>query len=318
MKRIAGSDLYQLLVCPDCKGKIRESAGTLVCIACHQNFPRFRGAPVLLRCDNELFPSAAYDGNFVGKKAKNRKSLKTALMKAIPSKSVNLSREKILYRLSKEYKLNHKILVVGCGNQSRQLERIFQHCEIDFLFCDIDKNANADVYCDSHCLPFGECSFDGVITTAVMEHVLYPEAVISEIHKVLKDGGFIYSEIPFLQSVHEGAYDFTRFTMSGHRRLLEFFAETETGIVAGPGTALVWSIDDFFKSIFLNRKVSKLLSITSRLLFFWLKYFDYMTRNNPNAINSASCTYFLGKKNSKKRSSKNIIDSYVGTEYNHI
>ena len=117
--------------------------------------------------------------------------------------------------------------------------------------CDIDKQADVDIFCDAHELSFKDEVFDGVISTAVLEHVLYPDKVIHEIHRVLKKDGFIYSEIPFLQSVHEGAYDFMRYTLSGHRRLLEYFKEIEVGMVAGPGTALVWSLVDFSKSIVL-------------------------------------------------------------------
>lgn len=45
-----------------------------------------------------------------------------------------------------------------------------------------------------------------------------PWVVAEEITRVLKEGDFVYSEVPFLQAVHEGAYDFTRFTLGGASR----------------------------------------------------------------------------------------------------
>jgi len=57
--------------------------------------------------------------------------------------------------------------------------------------------------------------FDAVWIQAVLEHVLDPVRVVAEIHRVLRPGGLVYSEIPFMQEVHEGAYDFTRFRLSG-------------------------------------------------------------------------------------------------------
>ncbi len=53
--------------------------------------------------------------------------------------------------------------------------------------------------------------------------MLEPERVVSEIARVLKPAGMVYSEIPFMQQVHEGAYDFTRFTDSGQRWLFRQF-----------------------------------------------------------------------------------------------
>jgi hypothetical protein len=51
--------------------------------------------------------------------------------------------------------------------------------------------------------------------------------VASEIHRLLKSGGFVYSEIPFMQQVHEGAYDFTRYTLVGHRALFRALDDLE-------------------------------------------------------------------------------------------
>ena len=67
-------------------------------------------------------------------------------------------------------------------------------------------------------MPFKE--IDLVIIQAVLEHVMYPNKVVSEIYRVLKNDGLIYSETPFMQQVHEGPYDFSRFTESGHRLFL--------------------------------------------------------------------------------------------------
>lgn len=103
--------------------------------------------------------------------------------------------------------------------------------QFTFIYCDIDSNAEVDLFCDAHELPFVERVFHGVIITAVLEHVLYPERVVNEIHRVLVDGGAIYSEIPFMQQVHEGAYDFTRYTLSGHRLLMNQFQELSNCLV---------------------------------------------------------------------------------------
>ncbi len=81
-------------------------------------------------------------------------------------------------------------------------------------------------------------SFDGVICQAVLEHVLDPYRCVEEIHRVLRPNGLVYAETPFMQQVHGGTHDFTRFTHLGHRRLFRKFAEVDSGVVCGPGMAL--------------------------------------------------------------------------------
>ena len=55
---------------------------------------------------------------------------------------------------------------------------------------------------------------------------------------VYKDDGLVYADTPFMQQVHMGRYDFTRFTYLGHRRLFRKFEEIDSGAVSGPAMAL--------------------------------------------------------------------------------
>jgi SAM-dependent methyltransferase len=38
---------------------------------------------------------------------------------------------------------------------------------------------------------------------AVLEHALDPPVVVAEIYRVLKPGGLVYADTPFMQRVHE-------------------------------------------------------------------------------------------------------------------
>ena len=55
-------------------------------------------------------------------------------------------------------------------------------------------------------LPFANEMFDFICLYWVLEHVARPEPILQEITRVLKPGGLLYSELPFMQQVHEGAY----------------------------------------------------------------------------------------------------------------
>ncbi len=73
-----------------------------------------------------------------------------------------------------------------------------------------------------------------------------------------------------MQEVHEGPYDFIRFTESGHRYLFREFAEVSSGVVAGPATQLMWSIDYFCQGLLRSNAVGRL----ARLSLFWLSSLD--------------------------------------------
>ena len=102
---------------------------------------------------------------------------------------------------------------------------------------DIYDTPRVQVVADAHQIPIRDEHFDGVVIQAVLEHVLEPQRVADEIWRVLKPGGLVYAETPFMQQVHEGAYDFTRFTESGHRYLFRRFDLIELGRVSRTGAS---------------------------------------------------------------------------------
>ena len=208
------------------------------------------------------------------------------------------------------------VLVVGGGHQREWLNQLLGAVEqVDAVYTDIDLSAEVDLFCDAHDLPFVDGCFDGIITTAVLEHVLYPERAVEEMHRVLKSDGWLYSEIPFMQQVHEGAYDFTRYTLSGHRRLLNGFSEVQSGMVAGPATALVWAIENLALAFVETRPLRLATKVTIRLMFSWLKHLDRMLINRPAALDGASCTYFLGKRIDGRVPDAEIIGGYIGAKH---
>lgn len=296
--------------CPSCHSPSLSFSHQLECNSCHTRYPiSTNGCPVMIQGSNEVFSASAY----LDSPQPSHKHLSARL---IPNPSVNLSRVRNLQTFAKflqEFETAY-ILVVGGGQQKVELEQtLSQYANLRFIYTDIDTSASVDVFCDGHDIPFRNFTFHGIITTAVLEHVLYPERVASEMHRVLIEGGVLYSEIPFMQQVHEGAYDFTRYTLSGHRRLLNGFSELQSGLVAGPATTLVWSIERFALCFTTGRKSALVMKAIVRILFFWIKYLDYLIQHNPNAMDGASCTYFLGKKLVDRRvPDQDIIEGYIG------
>ena len=147
---------------------------------------------------------------------------------------------------------------------------VFLTLDKNIIFYDISLESDCDIIIDCHNIPFEDKSFDGIIITAVLEHVYDPEDVVKSIHRVLKDHGIVYSEIPFMQQIHEGAYDFTRYSMVGHNKLFHHFKLIDYGLVAGPGSVLAWSIENFIKAFSTKNTLRNFSILVSRILFFWL------------------------------------------------
>ncbi len=302
-----------LLCCPMCRGPLQlcsDGRYYLKCENCCASYPALNETPVLFRSDNSAFQADAYlqAGPALGQR-------KRSLGWLVPKRSTNMCRERILsaMRARLDEMGSAKILVVGSGGQRTDLSRVLLTGKKHLLiFCDVDVSADVDIFCDAHDLPFADNSFDAVITTAVLEHVITPMRVAEEIYRVVKIDGLLYSELPFMQQVHEGAYDFTRYTLSGHRGLFRQFEAIDSGLVSGPATALAWSLEAFATSFFGRNAFRKAATFAVRVCFFWLKYLDYVVRRNPAAMDGASCTFIFGRKIASPLSDAEIVASYVG------
>lgn len=312
-KCLVDPSLLALLRCPECRnGGLICKDGELLCEGCSSRFPLAGNRPILIRNDNVLF---SIDGYRMA--VPDNKTGPSGLARFVPSPSVNLASNRVLNKLRTMLDANGtcNILVVGGGRQRIWLNPLLcASVAHRVVYSDIDSGANVDLFCDGHELPFIDGTFDAVVTTAVLEHVLYPDQVAAEIGRVLKTGGLLYSELPFIQQVHEGAYDFTRFTLSGHRRLFNHFYEIEAGLVAGPATALVWAIENLALAFVSRPSLRVLAKVGVRLVFGWVKYLDYLLVNRPEAMDGASCTYFMGAKAEVRIPDSEIIARYVGAK----
>jgi SAM-dependent methyltransferase len=67
---------------------------------------------------------------------------------------------------------------------------------------EIYSTISTDVICVGEELPFADAQFDSVFAIAVLEHTMRPWEVAREICRVLKPGGTVLIDFPFLQAVH--------------------------------------------------------------------------------------------------------------------
>ena len=104
----------------------------------------------------------------------------------------------------------------------------------DWVSVDLfDKSELIDYNYDIQNLPFDAGSFDAIVCNAVLEHVPYPELAIYEFFRVLKPGGYLWLEVPFMTPYHAHPYDYSRVTLPGLKRWSEDFQEKASGIFEG-------------------------------------------------------------------------------------
>lgn len=201
------------------------------------------------------------------------------------------------------------VLIVGGATVGDGMQRLYDDPTIKVHAFDMYRTSNIQFIADAHRIPLPDGSVDGVVIQAVLELVLDPAAVVAEIKRVLRPRGLVYAETPFMQQVHEGAYDFTRFTDSGHRYLFRGFDLVASGVTSGAGVQLLWTLDFFARSLFRSRTAGKLAKVG----FFWLRYLDRLIPESY-AVDTASGFYFLGRSSDHPIGPKEIVAYYRGAD----
>ena len=315
--------VFSMLRCPQCHSTLRmapaenrvycnnEGGGCTI----GQGFPMVGNQPALVIFERSVLREASLvegDGGSPIRRSKPGGLVRTVLRRIMlalrgGNRIAEPNCQKFVAKLAEGREMSPPpwVLVIGGGVAGRGTQLLHKASVACF---DIYASPETDFIADAHDIPLPDGSIDGVWIQAVLEHVIQPERVVAEIHRVLKPGGLVYAEIPFMQTVHEGAYDFTRFTDTGIRWLFRWFDRIESGTVLGPGSALLWSITAALAGLFRSQKAGNLVAT---LLFFWVRLLDYVVPA-PFAIDAACGLYFFGRKAAKPISPQDAIDSFQG------
>ena len=284
------------------------------CYHSSKPFEFINGVPVLISFDktDTVCKKSQYEhsSNGISSIKRNHSKLKKNIQKLFyGSQAITKDNSIIFLNEIKKKDTNFNLLIIGSGERGVGTEKIWEHnnniCGIDIYYSE-----NVDIIADAHFLPLKNDSFDGVWIQAVLEHVVDPQQVVSEISRVLKEDGIVYSEVPFIQQVHEGAYDFQRFTTMGHIYLFKNFESIKHGPLGGPGTALSWSLKYFLWGLLRNKKLATIISLPFFIIF---RVLDLLISNNF-FWDASSGSFYMGKKTSYILDSKDLINKYQGVQ----
>jgi SAM-dependent methyltransferase len=315
--------LMSILRCPATGQPLRTVGDlTLATEDGSRRYPVVGGVPVLIADERSVFRTADYtragrpDGPRRGVRALARR-----LVHAGPAISGNAAAGDNFRELARLLEDEpdglgaggrRRVLVVGGQREGAGFGELLASPAVETVDTDVAVGPRTQIVCDGHDLPFRDGEFDAVVAQAVLEHVADPPRVVSEVHRVLRPGGLVYSEVPFMQQVHEGAHDFTRYTHTGHRRLFRCFDEIRSGAVGGPGMALAWSVEYFLLSFTTSRAVRTVMRRAVSLALFWLKYVDAHLARLPGGLDAASGTFFLGRRRDTPIPDREIVDGFRG------
>lgn len=305
--------------CPVCASidDFSYDKANIICASCKEEYPIVNGIPILIDEAKCIFKKTHFTSEsrlfFDTSESGRRISAIGRFLSSVGGTTGTKNYEQ-LRNLLKQRTSKPRVLVLGGSIAGQGMDHFLADSELEIVESDMSFGPRTQIILDAHNIPYQDASFDCVIAQAVLEHVLNPFRCVAEIHRVLKPDGLVYAETPFMQQVHGGAYDFLRFTHSGHRRLLNHFEEIDSGAIAGAGTAMLWSYQYLLLALFgFSRSTRLFIKAFSRLTGFWLRFLDHLTTWNPYSIEAASGFYFIGRKSNHVLSDEEIVKYYEQT-----
>jgi SAM-dependent methyltransferase len=312
------SEIAPSLACPRCRSAVvageRYRCTNPACSYAQRGFSVAGAHPVLIDAENSVvdvdhLPDAETG---VTKAMSPKRRIGIALYAAVGRRNRVAERcaQWLLTHLTGGGASGTTVLVVGGGSIGSGMAALYDDPRVRVAAFDIFPSRHVHLVADAHAIPFADASVDAVVIQAVLHTLLDPQRAVSEIHRVLKPDGIVFADSPFLQPVVDAAYDFTRFTESGHRWLFRDFERIDCGMVAGVGEVFASSFDYVVRALLRSSAAGRLARIPALLLG---RAIDAMT-SEQYALDGASSVFFLGRKSDRRVTAREIVEHYHGAQ----
>ena len=181
------------------------------------------------------------------------------------------------------------ILDCGAGRRSATYENVVNVDIVDY--------DSTDVLAVGQSLPFADDTFEAVFSFAVLEHVKDPFACSRELIRVLRPGGVLYAQVPFLSPLHAYPDHYYNMTSSGLRNLFTDLEIHHTATIpfGQPVFALSWFLNEYCSGLpapqrdaFERLTVKELLSPGHSYLAA-----EFVTALSAAARDALACTNYV-------------------------
>ena len=299
--------LQSILACPRCLSALNFEEESYRC-GCGFFGPRIGRWPVLVDFNASILDSDDLTRNG-GRSAVERTSWRRLRRLVTPRGLRRQAPSAHIKRMVSLLPDSALVVVVGGGAAQPGLSYLYDDPSINLIGFDIYGSELVQFIADGHSIPLASGSVDAVVIQAVLEHVLDPPQVVREIHRVLRPDGIVYADTAFMQQVHEGAYDFTRYTESGHRWLFRHFELVDAGSLTGPATQFVWTVDHMLRSLTRSQALG-------RILHRLLSPFTVIDKIIPSkyAVDNSPAVFFLGRRSESSLAPHDIVAYYNGAQ----
>ncbi len=180
MSQEISSSACDAFKCPNCGAALHNSGQSYVCENCNSHFGYTESGSLDLRLSKEkTFP---YEFNLGTPLNPN---VDFGLLPLNPTPEVDYSGFNVPHHLSTEI-LSHfpkaksnrsLVLDISCGDTVHR--GVCEHAGYDYVGLDYC-NDEAPILGDAHSLPFGDKSFDFLLSIAVLEHIRFPFVMMNE------------------------------------------------------------------------------------------------------------------------------------------
>jgi SAM-dependent methyltransferase len=143
------------------------------------------------------------------------------------------------------------LLDLGCGKAPLYL--LYQHLATSITCVDWGASphdvSHADLLCDlNEPIPLDNDSFDTIILSDVLEHIYRPQQLLSEVARMLRPGGKLILNVPFMYWLHEQPHDYYRYTRFALERMVQE-AGLSVALLSEIGGAREVLVDVFSKTV---------------------------------------------------------------------